>query len=530
MIIDWKNFKQKTKQAKQQAQKFLKSFEAFSYQRQAILLGLGLALLVLSSFFWTDVNALFKASSLKQLQRLDNCLVCQELLNNFFAKTGLVKPQFKVLQLKEHDQVNQAQNQSPSCDQQLALQQAKNCTLLVLTDQGHGSGFFIKDNYVVTNKHVIQAASQVWTWVDGQKIELQVYNYAQDVDLAILKIADTKNFNDPKPLTLTTCNWAAVDSIKLAQTLYAVGWPNSPDGESSITRGIFSRFIKTDQGPLFIQTDAAINPGNSGGPLVNNCGVVGINTAKIAWSQHNVPAEGFSFALAADYAQTEVEQLIQTGQVHQLPIKDLGQIKYTPQQEPYQPDSSQESSETIVKINPEAKESWQEARSVTREMQTYWQSTEGNLDQAKFNQLKDLLARMSSVVETIVPKIENDQVISQEEQRLLTEWTKMYEQAVALEGELHQQDYFQGYYHYQCQNNSCVLTAGRGVDKCGSGNDCLPEYHYECRDLSCQVVEGAGENSCSSHDDCYYYACEEVGCTKKAGQGADQCFFDWQCQ
>jgi hypothetical protein len=270
---------------------------------------------------------------------------------------------------------------------------------------------------------------------------------------------------------------------------------------------------------------AAINPGNSGGPLVGRCGIVGINTAKIAWFENDVPAEGFSFAITSQYAQPVVEQLIAKGQEHALPVADLGEVEYSfVQRQP----SVQQPEQRIV-LTEESKQSWVKAKEATYDMEAYWFNHTDNLDQTKLEELKDLIARMKMVVDLVVPKIEADQSLTQEEKNLLQAWRDMYPRAVQLEGELHGRDYSQGYAHFECRANSCALVSGRGQDKCSSAQDCAPKYHYACQDLTCTVVEGEGEDECNSHDDCYYYTCEDQLCVKKPGEGTDQCYFDWQC-
>jgi S1-C subfamily serine protease len=426
------------------------------------------------------------------------------------AKTALAK-------LLRSQPTNLSSNLEQSgCREEESLEQAKACTYVILTDRGHGSAFAIDEYYLVTNKHVIENANQIETWFNNEeKIKLILWNFAQNSDIAVLK-----SF---KPLN--NCNWADSSNLQLAETLYTVGWPNSAEGESSITKGIFSRFVQTAQGPTFIQTDAAINPGNSGGPLVGRCGIVGINTAKIAWSENNVPAEGFSFAITSQYAQPVVEELIAGGQEHALPITDLGEVEYSFVKRP----PSEQPSEQKIVLTEESKQSWVEAREATYDMQAYWFNQTDNLDQTKLEQLKDLIARMKMVVDLVVPKIEDDQPLTQAEQDLLQAWRDMYPRAIKLEEELHKRDYSQGYAHFECRANSCALVSGRGFDKCSSAQDCAPKYHYECQDLSCTVVEGEGEDECNSHDDCYYYMCEDQVCIKKPGEGTDQCYFDWQC-
>src|SRR5262249_32703017 len=67
--------------------------------------------------------------------------------------------------------------------------------------------------------------------------------------------------------------------------------------QSTVTSGIVSA-VRTVNGLMYVQTDAAINPGNSGGPLVDRTGsVIAITTAKLKG------AESLGFALAIDHAK-----------------------------------------------------------------------------------------------------------------------------------------------------------------------------------------------------------------------------------
>src|SRR3990167_5335541 len=210
-----------------------------------------------------------------------------------------------------------------TCNEQDSLSKVKSCTYLIETDIGHGSGFYLSEGYIVTNRHVIEGASEIYTWIDENDTPLALWGYSQDEDLAILKA----------PFDAVGCEWADSGNIPLAQTLYVIGWPFSPEGESSITRGIYSRSLKAIEGPEFIQTDAAINQGNSGGPLVGQCGIVGINTAKISWSDPDTPTEGFGFAISSNTAKPIVNQLIAEGKPIKLPVGKTRIKEYTPDYE-----------------------------------------------------------------------------------------------------------------------------------------------------------------------------------------------------
>src|SRR5207248_8745368 len=54
---------------------------------------------------------------------------------------------------------------------------------------------------------------------------------------------------------------------------------------------------------------AAINPGNSGGPVIDLSGrLVGISSAKMAFTPQGVPTQGMGFAIPADVVRDSVNQ------------------------------------------------------------------------------------------------------------------------------------------------------------------------------------------------------------------------------
>ena len=81
---------------------------------------------------------------------------------------------------------------------------------------------------------------------------------------------------------------------------------------SSISRGVLSavqRDITIDNVEYknLIQTDAAINPGNSGGPVIDLSGrLVGVSSAKMAFTPQGVPTQGLGFAIPADVVRDSV--------------------------------------------------------------------------------------------------------------------------------------------------------------------------------------------------------------------------------
>lgn len=143
---------------------------------------------------------------------------------------------------------------------------------------GLGTGWFLKDNYIVTNYHVAGNAKLLKV---GMKEDEKLYDaefvYGDDfADVAVIRIVNWEEFKERyNPKTL---KFAAKKDIHIAEEVYAIGHPWGLFW--SVSRGIISSDLRrTDESPNFmLQTDTAIYNGNSGGPLLNDNGdVVGMN-------------------------------------------------------------------------------------------------------------------------------------------------------------------------------------------------------------------------------------------------------------
>jgi 2-alkenal reductase len=176
--------------------------------------------------------------------------------------------------------------------------------------QGAGSGFvWDTAGHVVTNFHVLAGARRVSVQLDaGKPISATVVGFAEDYDLAVVKLASVPKGLKPIPLGTSR-------DLRIGQTVYAIG---NPFGLTrTLTTGIVSaldRHLPTSEYREIagaIQTDAAINPGNSGGPLLDSAGrLVGVNTAIRSPSGGS---SGVGFAIPADMVNRIVPQLIARG-------------------------------------------------------------------------------------------------------------------------------------------------------------------------------------------------------------------------
>ncbi len=172
-----------------------------------------------------------------------------------------------------------------------------------------GSGFILKNNYILTNFHVVEDATDVVVSLsDRREFKAEVVGVDPLSDLAVLEV----DGND-----LPAVNVGNSDKLNVGDWVIAIGSPFSFD--FSVTAGIVSAKGRSIQNNNignyvpFLQTDVAINPGNSGGPLFNLDGdVVGINSQIYSRSGGY---QGLAFAIPINVAMDVADQIINNGEV-----------------------------------------------------------------------------------------------------------------------------------------------------------------------------------------------------------------------
>lgn len=145
----------------------------------------------------------------------------------------------------------------------------------VETNVGLGSGVVFRDGLVMTNQHVIAAASQIQIRTsDGRTFETTLVGSDARNDIAVLQVEDGAG--------LPVAQLSTDDPV-VGQFAVAIGSPFQL--QQTVTSGIVSalnRPVPNQAGGFnaMLQTDTAINPGNSGGALADRAGrVIGINTS-----------------------------------------------------------------------------------------------------------------------------------------------------------------------------------------------------------------------------------------------------------
>lgn len=150
---------------------------------------------------------------------------------------------------------------------------------------GVGTGFFVKENYIITNFHVAGEKNynlEIAMENGNKTYEAELVYGDKDTDVAVIKLKNWEEFKKDNPqltyLNLSTKNPQATD------TVWAIGHPWGLF--YSISKGIVSIEGRKSPSPFpmwWIQTDAKVYNGNSGGPLLNEDGdVIGMNSIMVA--------------------------------------------------------------------------------------------------------------------------------------------------------------------------------------------------------------------------------------------------------
>ncbi len=138
-----------------------------------------------------------------------------------------------------------------------------------------GTGFFVSDDIVITNEHVVSGCSVVDVRRhDGDSQKGRVVNVSERSDLATIKVGRTS----AEHLRLRP------DNVEVGETIVTFGFPLSgllSDGGVATT-GIVSALSGIKNDSSRIQITAPIQPGNSGGPVLDERGqIVGVVVSKL---------------------------------------------------------------------------------------------------------------------------------------------------------------------------------------------------------------------------------------------------------
>lgn len=183
-----------------------------------------------------------------------------------------------------------------------------------------GTGFFISEDSLVTNYHVIQGATSVnIKFANKEDIikRVKIAKASPTHDLAIL-------------VTKTESTYLPIDSTKtekIGSKIYTIGNPRGLEG--TISEGILSgrRFNDNIE---YLQITAPISPGNSGGPIINTKGeVIGVSTFTFKGSQNlnfGVPIGYISYCVDYEDVPESEKTVVRKSEKGALQVTDFQKI------------------------------------------------------------------------------------------------------------------------------------------------------------------------------------------------------------
>lgn len=158
----------------------------------------------------------------------------------------------------------------------------QDAVVLILQDQGSGSGFLVSnDGLVATCAHVLPAP--------GQPVQVQLRDPGKNQPVTLEAKVVARDDRQDLALLKVECRFATpyvrcdAQNPQMGEEVSVIGNPGMGAQvlTKTMTTGIISNPARSLEGQVFLQTSAAVNPGCSGGPLFNSQGnVIGMVTLK----------------------------------------------------------------------------------------------------------------------------------------------------------------------------------------------------------------------------------------------------------
>ena len=186
---------------------------------------------------------------------------------------------------------------------------------------GGGSGFFVKEDLIVTNTHVVAGATSVSAELRDSETNCVIKKFAVEGvtafdaknDLAILKIA-----GEGTPISVGDS-----DSLQSGDIVQAIGYPHR---KYKVTEGTVHGILHNNK---WIRMKVRTSDGNSGGPVLNrNSEVIGIAATGETTYSHAIPSNILKVMLDHEQAVEPLAQWQEREQIRAYACLVQGKIKH----------------------------------------------------------------------------------------------------------------------------------------------------------------------------------------------------------
>jgi len=181
---------------------------------------------------------------------------------------------------------------------------------------GWGTGFYVDERILVTNKHIINGGQYYRVYATGEDdvVNLECFRNLTRSDVKLNLDDDVAYIRASLPCDHGTLYFAKEDP-QAGDSVGVVGFPNRGSLKESMRQSQTKGTVTgPDEGTPWIQTTAFVDFGNSGGPVVKDNTVVGVVVAKATDSNLNfvyglfIPASqivrGLEYANSATFGYT----------------------------------------------------------------------------------------------------------------------------------------------------------------------------------------------------------------------------------
>ena len=168
-----------------------------------------------------------------------------------------------------------------------------------------GSGFFVNNQQIVTNHHVVQNCRNIAVRgaIKPSLVNLQYYN--EQHDIAVLKVQELGN--SPNRIASLRQN---TNTIETNDVIFSIGYPleHGKTGLYLINKANITSIENQDGANSFQFTDT-VDHGNSGGPLIDkSSNVIGVVTSRVTYSDQNNNQKSYGSAISIEWVMNFLRQ------------------------------------------------------------------------------------------------------------------------------------------------------------------------------------------------------------------------------